>query len=260
MTRRGPIAAFAVLVCLALIPAAAGPARAQTLADILRAGKATGAAPGRAGKAPVEGGALFGSVELKSDSLKGLPQWTRVLRGMAKEGAAFERCTANAVECSTPSLKNWRSIMTSAAGLGPMERIKAVNDFFNRWPYKQDRELYGVSEYWATPSEFMTRSGDCEDYSIAKYFALRQLGFAKEELRIVILLDEIRGIGHAVLAIYVQDDILILDSLSNLILPHTRYKHYIPQYSMNETTRWAHIGGFKKQNKPAYQGLVARKN
>jgi predicted transglutaminase-like cysteine proteinase len=105
----------------------------------------------------------------------------------------------------------------------------------------------------------MNRSGDCEDYSIAKYFALRKLGFAKEELRVVILLDKIRGIGHAVLALYAKDEILILDSLSNLILPHSRYKHYVPQYSMNETTRWAHIGGAKRKKSTVYQGLLAKK-
>ena len=137
------------------------------------------------------------------------------------------------------------------------DRIKAVNNFFNRWPYKQDRELYGVGEYWATPKEFMTRSGDCEDYPIAKYFALRKLGFEKEELRVVILMDEIRGIGHAVLAIYVENDILILDSLSNLILPHSRYKHYVPQYSMNETTRWAHVGEMRREERYVYRGLKA---
>ena len=48
----------------------------------------------------------------------------------------------------------------------------------------------------------MRMSGDCEDYAIAKFFALRQLGFGAEQMRIVILWDEIRGIGHAVLAVY----------------------------------------------------------
>jgi len=87
----------------------------------------------------------------------------------------------------------------------------------------------------------MRRSGDCEDYSIAKYFALRQLGFRKEELRVIILFDQIRNIGHAVLAVYEPNDILVLDSLSNIIFSHRKYKHYKPQYSMNETTRWAHV-------------------
>ena len=248
MTWRGFITAFAALLCLEAATAALRPAAAQTLADLIETSKQA-----------QEGGALFGSVELKSDSLKGLPQWTRVLGAMAQEGRAFDDCAANANLCTSPILKNWRQILTTAAALPRGQRIKAVNDFFNRWPYKLDRELYGVSEYWATPKEFMARSGDCEDYSIAKYFALRQLGFKKEELRIVILMDRIRGIGHAVLAFYGKDQILILDSLSNLILPHSRYKHYVPQYSMNETTRWAHIGGFKKKKRDAYQGLLAKK-
>ena len=248
MTRRCLITAFAALLCLELSTAAPRPATAQTLADLVQTSKQ---AQG--------GGALFGSVELKSDSLKGLPQWTRVLGAVDHERTAFDDCAADANLCTSPILKHWRQIITTAAALPRDQRIKAVNGFFNRWPYKLDRELYGMSEYWATPKEFMTRSGDCEDYSIAKYFALRKLGFAKEELRVVILMDEIRGIGHSVLAIYVENDILILDSLSNLILSHTRYKQYIPQYSMNETTRWAHIGGFKKNKKPVYRGLVAGK-
>ena len=256
MTRRGYIAAFAVLSCLVLSSPLARPAAGQTLADVARASKAVQA--NVTGQPDRQGGALFGMIEVKSVSLKGLPQWTRVLRGMAGDSIAFDRCAASTVECITPILKNWRQIITSAAKLKRTDRVKAVNDFFNRWPYKQDQELYGVSEYWATPKEFMTRSGDCEDYSIAKYFALRQLGFTKDEMRVVILMDEIRGIGHAVLAIYVEHDILILDSLSNLILSHTRYKHYIPQYSMNENSRWAHIGGFQKKKPSVYRGLAAR--
>ncbi len=248
MTRRCFITAFVTLLCLELSTVAPRPAAAQTLADLVQTSKQ---AQG--------GGALFGSVELKSDSLKGLPQWTRVLGAVDNERRAFDDCAADANLCTTPILKHRRQIITTAAALPRGQRIQAVNGFFNRWPYKLDREIYGVSEYWATPKEFMARSGDCEDYSIAKYFALRKLGFKKEELRIVILMDRIRGIGHAVLALYAKDEIVILDSLSNLILPHSRYKHYVPQYSMNETTRWAHIGSFKKKKPDAYQGLLAKK-
>jgi predicted transglutaminase-like cysteine proteinase len=239
--------ALAGFLALALGALAAGPAGAQTLAEVARAAQGGG-------------GAIFGSAEVRSDSLRGLPQWVRVLNGMRAERGAFEGCAADPARCTTPILKNWRKIITRAGKLSRPEKLKAVNDFFNRWPYKQDKELYGRAEYWATPTEFMARSGDCEDFSIAKYFALRQLGFAKDEMRIVILMDEIRGIGHAVLAVYEGDDILILDSLSNLIVPHDRYRHYRPQYSMNETTRWAHIGGFEKQPKSQYKGLLARRN
>ena len=122
-----------------------------------------------------------------------------------------------------------------------MAKLHAVNRYFNRWPYKTDREVYGRGEVWASPEEFLVRSGDCEDFAIAKFFALRQLGFADDDLRIVVIYDQIRGIGHTVLAVYDPTDILILDSLSSFIGSHTRYRHYIPQYSMNETTRWAHL-------------------
>src|SRR3546814_7668568 len=56
-------------------------------------------------------------------------------------------------------------------------------------------------------------------------------------------MDRIRRVGHAVLAVYALGDILILDSLTDLIFSHRKYRHYVPQYSMNETTRWAHFYG-----------------
>ena len=129
-----------------------------------------------------------------------------------------------------------------------------------RLVYRTDKQTYGVEDRWEVPGvTTKLRAGDCEDFAIAKYFALRKLGFKKEELRLVILMDTIRGIGHAVLAYYTKDEILILDSLSNLILPHSRYKHYVPQYSRKETTRWAHLGSFQKKKPEVYRGLLAKK-
>lgn len=275
MVRRARLVASFLIGVLPALAGAAASASAQTLADVIAAARAatveepeaeaSAARPsinGAFGRASgVSGEGLFGSVEIRSDSLAGLPQWTRVLERMRIEGPDFERCAADPAACTTPVLESWRAVIVGARALPRGETIKFVNDFFNRWPYKQDRAVYGSREYWASPREFITRSGDCEDYAIAKYFALRQLGFDKEDLRVVILVDEIRGIGHAVLAVRTAaafpKDRLVLDSLSNLLLPHDRYKHYVPQYSMNETTRWAHIGGFARETAPVYQGLIA---
>jgi len=249
--------ALALTAMLSLAALGAAPGQAQTMGDLVGALPPTEYAP--VPGQPV-GQALFGSTEIMSGSLKALPQWTRVLAEMEAESATFESCARNARNCLTPTLRNWNRVIREAASQDRAGKIRTVNEFFNQWPYKQDREIYGHSEYWAAPAKFMAHSGDCEDYSIAKYFALRALGFEKEELRIVILMDEIRGIGHAVLAVYEKDGIVILDSLSNLILPHERYKHYRPQYSMNETTRWAHLGGFDNKPSAPYQGLVARRD
>ena len=216
----------------AVLASATAPARAQTLADLAQAAQASAAAPSSG---------LFGSKEFTSTSLSALPQWRAILQRMKTEAPAFSHCTDDADHCASAAMRSWRGLQRSAAPLARMGKLHAVNRFFNRWPYKTDREVYGRSEVWASPTEFMTRSGDCEDYAIAKYFALRQLGFRDDELRIVVLYDRIRNIGHAVLAVYEPNEVLILDSLSNFITSDMRYRHYIPQYSMNETTRWAHV-------------------
>lgn len=247
MSHRWSFAGLALCLCLSALWQSA---RSQALSDVVQAVKQS-----------QEGTALFGSLEFRSDSLQGLPQWNRVIGAMRTAGPAFDRCAGDAAACNTSVLKRWRNIVVSAKALSHGERAKAVNQFFNGWPYKLDMEVWGVREYWATPKEFMTRSGDCEDYAIAKYYALRHVGYGKDEVRIVALRDRIRGLGHAVLAVYAGGDVLILDNLSPIVASHTRYKHYLPQVSMNETTRWAHVGGFEPetvaQSSPASSGLSA---
>ena len=103
-----------------------------------------------------------------------------------------------------------------------------------------------MTDYWATPREFLKKSGDCEDYSIAKFYALKELGFSGDAMRVVALKDRIRNIGHAVLAVYTDGDIFILDNQTIMVLSHVKYKHYVPQYSVNEKFRWMHVPPKKK--------------
>jgi Predicted periplasmic protein len=65
--------------------------------------------------------------------------------------------------------------------------------------------------------EFISKSGDCEDYSIVKYYALKSLGIPVENMRIVVLNDSIRNLDHSVLAVDVDGKIYILDNVSNLV-------------------------------------------
>ena len=227
------------MACAALAGGAA-PAGAQTLADLVGSANTTANTKANA-PANGTGDGLFGTKEFTNPSLKALPQWARILEQVRAAGPTFASCGTSPGNCTGAAARAWQELQHTAAPLRRMERLEAVNRYFNRWPYKTDREVYGRGEVWASPEEFLVRSGDCEDFAIAKFFALRQLGFANDDLRIVVIYDQIRGIGHAVLAVYDPKDILILDSLSNFIGSHTRYRHYIPQYSMNETTRWAHV-------------------
>ena len=69
------------------------------------------------------------------------------------------------------------SMMNRVKDETELEKLEKVNDFFNATPYHSDKEVWGVDDYWATRLEFIGKDkGDCEDYVIAKYFTLKELG------------------------------------------------------------------------------------
>ena len=184
---------------------------------------------------------LFGTVEFKA-KIAALPNWTRVLKKMKNWQGYFR----GDFPTDLPSRRAWLSLRREARDMDDVHQLRAVTAFFNRWPYRLDQTNYGRSDYWATPLEFMRHSGDCEDYAIAKFYALRDLGWSNDRLRIVVLKDNIRNITHAVVVAYSGDEAYVLDSLSNLVLSHSRYTHYLPQYSVNETYRWFHVRPVKR--------------
>ena len=92
--------------------------------------------------------------------------------------------------------------------------------------------------YWASPGEFFRRHGDCEDYAIAKFLSLRALGFDDAAMRIVVLQDLNLGIAHAVLAVELGGETLILDNQVADVVPARAIRHYRPIYAVNETHWW----------------------
>lgn len=82
-------------------------------------------------------------------------------------------------------LQALRNLVEQNQDMDEQDKLKLVNDFFNLVPYYTDMEHWGVEDYWATPFEKLTTfGGDCEDYSIAKYFTLRELGVDDGKMRI----------------------------------------------------------------------------
>lgn len=188
------------------------------------------AAPEAAAQEPLR---LLNTVEFRGP-IKDLPKWSRVL--------SAERSNPTFVAGRiVGSDTKWQALKAEWQGLPYLEQLKAVNNYFNQWPYRFDNEAWGMPDYWATPQEFLKKSGDCEDYAIAKYYALRALGVSADKLRIVVVVNTMRGQGHAVLAALTGGDWLILDNMSNLILSHTKTGHYRPQISVNEKYRWTHV-------------------
>lgn len=180
---------------------------------------------------------LFGTVEFKRP-LSSLPGWLDLLKRNQADpifvpGKHFNKKVT------------WEQFKEKTKGKTTMDLLRYVNSFWNTWPYREDVDNWGQQDYWEIPAEFLKRSGDCEDYSIIKYFTLKELGIPPETMRIAVIRDTIRNMAHAVLVVYLQNDAYVLDSLSNAVLSHSRFRHYSPQYSVNEFGRWAHLKGRK---------------
>lgn len=180
---------------------------------------------------------LFGTVEFKRP-LSTLPGWLDLLKRNQMDpifipGKVFKKGVT------------WDTFKSKAPLNNKMELLRYVNSFWNTWPYVEDIVNWRQEDYWEIPAEFLKKSGDCEDYSIIKYFTLKELGIPPENMRVVVVRDTIRNFAHAVLVVYLNADAFILDNLSNSVLSHTKVRQYSPQYSVNEFGRWAHMKGRK---------------
>jgi len=82
---------------------------------------------------------------------------------------------------------------------------------------------------WTGPLEAITmRNGDCKSYSIAKYAAARAAGFSADHVRLVTVHDRHYHFDHMVAAVYYNEEWLILDNLTNLLLRDTEKNNYEP--------------------------------
>lgn len=183
---------------------------------------------------------LFNTIEQRTDSLNDLPQWQRVLSKIGREQASYYACAQDVRQCGSRAVRAWLEMIEKLRGADQAEQLHVANRFINQWHYRTDSKNYGTSDYWASPNEFFKRSGDCEDYAIAKYVTLRLMGYSADQLRMVVVNDLRRDVPHAVLAAYVDGRIFILDNLTNQVRAQSKVAEYVPYYSVNEKARWTH--------------------
>ena len=176
-------------------------------------------APVRAGLVDFTGG-LLASLEKRwgSEATTRMNVWQRLVRNTQKTTQA-----------------------SIAAGRPDSAGLKTVNDFFNQVPYFTDQRHWGVPDYWATPAETLgSFGGDCEDYSIAKYLSLKEIGIPISKLRITYVRALALGESHMVLAYYPTPDAdpLILDNINGDIRPASQRPDLEPVYGFNDDDLW----------------------
>ena len=177
---------------------------------------------------------LFGTNETRSDNIKTFPKWTDMLtRHYSEEKRGDPACVPT--RFTRCSVVEWLAFIDGERGKDRLTQLADVNTFLNLHHY-----IFDKLNYWKTPREFALQDGDCKDYSIGKYFSLRLLGWNQEDLRVVVVQDLNLRVAHAVLAVYINGAIMILDNQARQVVRADSIRHYQPYYSINESSWWLH--------------------
>ncbi len=148
-----------------------------------------------------------------------------------------------------------------------LDKLELVNDFFNSLEFVNDIDHWGKEDYWATPLQMLaSNGGDCEDFSIGKYFTLREMGIPAERLRLTYVKALKLNQAHMVLTYSptADADPLVLDNLVDVILNASDRNDLLPVYSFNGNGLWLakargadkHVGRSERLSR--WRGVIAR--
>lgn len=162
-------------------------------------------------------------------------KWRGVEAAMAKEQAVLDQCRADAENCPSYAAQFLRLINAVKSKFGRAkldEANRAVNTAIR---YVSDRAMHGEADRWSPPlATFATAKGDCEDYAIAKYVALREAGFPSSEMRLVLVRDRAVRQDHAVLAARLDGHWLILDNRWSTLVEDSTASSLTPLFAIND--------------------------
>jgi predicted transglutaminase-like cysteine proteinase len=163
-----------------------------------------------------------------------LPEkWRRVEARITRDREAIAQCRVSH-SCSAPAQK-LIDLSLEGAGRSSRARVGLINravDLAIR-PVSDEKQ-WGVPDRWSDPFEtLISERGDCEDYAILKYTALLEAGFPKEALKIVVWKNRWPEEDHAVLAVRVDNQWLILDNLTLALVRDTDVRRVIPEFVLD---------------------------
>src|SRR5258707_12542462 len=209
-----------------------GPA-AVRLAALPPSNFATDAQPQR-NEAPPVGKEPWGLFTFRAPEGMLWHKWRGVEADMAKEQTVLDRCREQAESCPSYAAQFLRLIdaVKSTSGRARLDEAnRAVNAAIR---YVSDFAQHGEIDRWSAPlATFATAKGDCEDYAIAKYVALREAGFPEGELRVVLVRDRTVRQDHAVLAARLDDRWLILDNRRSELIADSDGPTFTPLFAIN---------------------------
>lgn len=192
---------------------------------------------------------VFESVAISAARLPAAGKWQAARKTDYSQMFGADCVQSGLAGCDSHFANKIRGIADQVAGLSDREMLNLVNRTVNgAMTYKSDDAVWGTSDYWATPIEMARKgAGDCEDFAIAKYWALRNLGMPDDKLQLVLLQDTRRQLFHAVLIAHTGSGAYVLDNVSNRLLVDTDIAQYQP--IMSFTGERSYIHGFASNSR-----------
>ncbi|REC95386.1 transglutaminase-like cysteine proteinase BTLCP [Kushneria indalinina DSM 14324] len=138
-------------------------------------------------------------------------------------------------------VQRWQALITRLRGQPVAVQLAGVNDFFNQLAFVDDIDVWHMEDYWATPVEFLgVGRGDCEEFALAKYLTLRELGVPDEQMRLHYVKYVPYDQFHMVLswAADPRQMPVILDNIDKRIVPAASRRDLVPIYSFNGSSLW----------------------
>jgi predicted transglutaminase-like cysteine proteinase len=166
-------------------------------------------------------------------------KWRKVADDIRAQEPALLRCLADATACS-PAAARFVAIVKEAREHEGRVRLNFVNQRVNHAiRYTNDRTQWGTPDEWSAPlaagkGSFETGLGDCEDYAIAKYVALRAAGVPAKQLRVLLVHDNIARLDHAVLAANEDSHWYVLDNRWTAAVEDNEVRRFTPLFALDD--------------------------
>src|SRR5947207_2215797 len=164
-------------------------------------------------------------------------KWLGVQRRLDDEMVQLALCEGDRDGCVSPAALKFLDIVDAARLREGRARLGEINRAINlAIRPMSDLAQYGEIDVWSSPLTTLTRgAGDCEDYAIAKFVALRLAGIPAEDVRIVVMRDLLQGEDHAVAAVRLDGQWLMLDNRRMAMIDDVHIRNYRPLFVLDDS-------------------------
>jgi predicted transglutaminase-like cysteine proteinase len=178
----------------------------------------------------------FGLIAIKLSAGGLAEKWNGLGAKLEDDMVQLALCDGDREHCVSPAALRFLAIVDLARAREGRARFGEINRAVNlSIKAMSDMAQHGQLDVWSSPlATFASGAGDCEDYAIAKFVALRMAGISSEDLRIVVLRDLIHGEDHAAVLARLDGHWLMLDNRRMAMIEDVDVRNHRPLFVIGD--------------------------